>query len=495
MIYLNVVSFAIGIFLEDYFDINWSSFLFIVLVSISSILFLRKKENYKFILCILFLTLGFFRMHFTDSLPDQILLNNTGKIFSFEAVVIKEPDVRDTSVRYTIKPTAHESLILLVTERFPELNYGDKINVKGKIELPKNFITDAGNEFDYISFLSKDKIHFIIYRPEIIKLGEGGASRVVASLYKLKNNFIENIERVVKEPDSSLLAGLIFGVRQSLGQEILDDFRKVGLVHIIVLSGYNITIVAMAIFYITSRTDKRVLSLVLAGIGIILFAIMVGLGATVVRASIMAIIVILAKYLGRPSDALRALFVAGFFMILWNPLTLLRDPSFQLSFTATLGLILYSPFIFNFIKEKIPFVTEKLGLREIIASTFAVQFFVLPLLVKMSGVVSIISFVANLIVLPLVPFAMLFGFLAGLFGFIPFAGIYLSWAFGIIAFAFTKIIITVAEVGANIPFAVLETGTLPFFGIIVWYGFYALIYLKLKKTNPPNLSVRRSGTL
>lgn len=486
MIYLNVVSFAIGIFLKDYFNISWSSFLFMVLIGIVSLLILREKKYYKFIICILFLTLGFFRMHITDSSLDQTLLQNTGRAFSFDAVVIEEPDIRDSGTRYTIKPTAYKSLILLVADRFPELKYGDKIKVEGKIELPKNFITETGNEFDYISFLSKDKIHFLIYRPKIEKIEEGEANVLVGALYKLKNNFIENIGSVVREPDSSLLAGLIFGVKQSLGQELLDDFKKVGLVHIIVLSGYNLTIVALGILYVTSYTGKRNLGFILSAIGIMLFAIMVGLGATVVRASMMALIAILARYLGRPQDALRALFLAGFVMLLWNPLTLLRDPSFQLSFSATLGLILYSPFVYNFVSQKIPIISEKLGLREILSSTFAVQLFVLPLLTKMSGVVSVISFIVNLLVLPLVPFAMLFGFLAGLFGFIPFIGVPFAWASGVIAFAFTKIIITVTEVGASIPFAVLQTGTLSISGIIIWYLVYALIYLKIKKLKPAN---------
>jgi competence protein ComEC len=491
MIYLNTVSFAIGIFLKDYFNISWSSFLFVCILFVVSTLVLNKKENFKFIFCILFLILGFFRMYFSDSSPDQMLLQSVGRQFSFEAVVVEEPDIRDSGARYTIKPVESKSLVLLVADRFPELKYGDKIKVKGKTELPKNFITETGKEFDYISFLSKDKIHFIIYRGEIEKLEEGFGNKIVESLYTLKNNFIENMGRVVREPDSSLLAGLIFGVKQSLGQELLDDFKKVGLVHIIVLSGYNLTIVALAILYVTSYTGKRNLGFVLSAIGIVLFAIMVGLGATVVRASIMALIAILARYLGRPTDALRALFVAGFVMLLWNPLTLLRDPSFQLSFSATLGLILYSPFIYNFVSQKIPIITEKLGLREILSSTFAVQLFVLPLLTKMSGVVSVISFVVNLLVLPLVPYAMLFGFLAGLFGFIPFIGMPLAWASGIIAFVFTKIIIFVTEVGASIPFAVLQTGALSIFGIIIWYLVYTFLYFKLSKRNPPNLSAWR----
>ena len=150
---------------------------------------------------------------------------------------------------------------------------------------------------------------------------------------------------------------------------------------------------------------KRNLSFILSLIFILLFATMVGWGATVVRAVIMSLISILALYLGRPSDALRWLFIAGLLMLAWNPLILFHDPSFQLSFMATLGLILFSEIIDKKIISKIikflikvgvpvSFIValEKIKMREIISSTLAVQFFVLPLLIKMSGFVSLISF-------------------------------------------------------------------------------------------------------
>lgn len=487
MIYASVVSFALGIASQEIFDLGWSLGGLIFLISFFLFLYF-KKEGLPIGKIILIVGVAFFvgtlRISLTNTAPDPNLLQLVGQKISFEAVVTEEPDIRDTSARYTATPKNSKSSILLVADRFPELQYGDKISVSGKLELPKNFESDTGTEFDYISYLSKDDVHFIIYRPVIKKLGEGAGNQIVAALYGLKNIFIKNISAVVPEPNASFLGGIIFGAKQSLGTELLEDFRKVGLIHIVVLSGYNITIIAAGIFYLTDWLGKRNIGFIVSAICIALFAIMVGLGATVIRASIMALIAILARFLGRPADALRWLFIAGALMLLYNPLSLLRDPSFQLSFMATLGLILFSPFVYSFISRRNflgKIIPEKLALREIVASTIAVQIFILPLLIRMSGAASVVSFIINPIVLPSIPWAMALGGLTGALGLLPFIGQILSWPFGALSYILTQIIITLTELYANIPLASIPLGTLPFFAILIWYGVYTFIYLKLQK--------------
>ena len=126
--------------------------------------------------------------------------------------------------------------------------------------------------------------------------------------------------------------------------DLLQLFRIVGLIHIVVLSGYNMTVVADGVarlFRFLSLRSRTVVGTVL----IILFSLMVGGGATVIRAAIMTILALIARTLGRVADAGRLLFIAGIIMLLENPRILLGDPSFQLSFLATLGLIYLSPLV------------------------------------------------------------------------------------------------------------------------------------------------------
>lgn len=502
MIYQFIISFILGIAFEQVFHFGWSSAALIFLISLA-LFFYFKKESQRasfgtgavqrrplalpILIIGIALCIGILRTSFVDTSPDANLAKLVGQKISFEATVSQEPDVRDTSVRYTVKPDSSKSSVLLIADRFPEFGYGDKIKVSGGLELPKNFDSGNGTQFDYISYLAKDKINFLIYQPQIKKIGESG-NPAISFLYSLKKYFVEKIGAVVPEPNSSLLAGLIFGAKQSLGQTLLDDFQKVGLIHIVVLSGENLTIVASALLSLAAYFGRRKVGLIAAACGIIIFAAMVGFTTTVLRAGIMALIAIMARYLGRPADALRWLFIAGFLMIAWNPLTLFYDPSFQLSFMAALGLIIWSPIINLFIIDKLNFIPAKFNLREIVSATFAVQLFILPLLVRMSGNFSIISFIANLIVLPLIPTLMLFGFLTGIVGMIPAQfGLLLSWPFGAVSYFLSELVIKLTELFSSIPFASIAISLMPLWLIFIWYAVYGFIFYKLKKHNTSNL--------
>lgn len=492
MIYAAIVSFISGIVFEKIFSFGWSLSALIFLISLFIFFHLKKENDFNAKRCLIIglaLGLGILRMGFVDISPDAHLAESVGQKISFEATVSAEPDARDDSVRYTVSPADSGSKILLVADRFPGFDYGDRIKVSGELELPENFDlpageagSDSGTEFDYVNYLAKDKIHFMIYRPQIEKIGERD-NKFFGALYSIKNIFIEKISDVVPEPNSSLLAGVIFGVKQSLGTELLDDFKKAGLIHIVVLSGYNITIIAAGVFYGLGYFGKRRLSFVASVLFISLFAFMVGLGATVVRACIMAFIALLARFLGRPADALRWLFIAALLMLAWNPLTLFYDPSFQLSFMATLGLIIFSQPVFNLItRSKISkFIPTKFALREIVSSTLAVQFFVLPLLIKMSGFVSLVSFLVNPLVLPLVPYAMGAGALTGAAGLLPFVGKILSWPFGAVSYLLSGYIINMTELAARLQFAILQTGATSFWVIVLWYGAYGFIWWKINR--------------
>lgn len=488
MIYLSVVSFSLGLILEKYLLFGPSFALLVLTVSAISGLILFKNREQAFLVLLIGLSFGFgiLRMSFAHPNPDPILLQSVGQKISFEATIADEPDKRDTSTRYTVSSQKSNSKILLVADRFPEFQYGDQVLIAGKLEEPKNFTPETTNiEFDYVSYLAKDKIHFLVYQPEITKLKEGQGNRMIATLYLLKNKFIENINAAIPEPNSSLLNGVILGAKQSLGEKLLTDFKNVGLIHIVVLSGYNLTLIIVGVLSVAAYFGKRKLGFVVSIFLLIIFSLMVGLGATVIRAAIMALIAILAKHLGRPNDALRALFVAGILMLLWNPLLLTHDPSFQLSFMATLGLILFSPFLETWISRQkwSRFIPIKGGVREILASTFAVQLFLLPFLIKMSGTFSLISFLVNLIVLPLVPTLMFLGFATGLSGFLPFIGKFVAWLFSIPSYVLSQTIILVTEFSVQLPFSFIQISSLPTWLVLFWYSGYAFLFWKLKQNN------------
>ena len=347
----------------------------------------------------------------------ETLSHHVGERALVVGVVTADPDVRTSSAHVslrveTVGDASTTGILLTLLPRGTLLAYGDTIAVRGTIAAPKNFETDTGRSFDYVQYLRVQGISAVMQNAKLTERAPGPWS-LQKTLFDIKHVFEASLRKLFPQPNESLLEGILLGERQGLPDELNQAFITSGLVHVVVLSGYNISVVSNAMLYATSFLP-RVMSYTLGGTLMLLFALMVGAGATTVRALLMGLISILALYVRRPTAALRSLVAAAAVMVLWNPLIVLYDTSFILSVLATFGLITISPTV----ERKLLFLPERLGLRTIAASTIAVQLYVLPALLYMSGVLSFLALPANLLVLPIVPAAMLMGFLAGAIGFV-----------------------------------------------------------------------------
>lgn len=431
----------------------------------------------KILLILLILALFVIRYLFVQPPPYVASDDLVGQEVNFVGKIVSEPDERETTTRYMVSPDGFDYKVLITAERFPGYGYGDIVEVTGGMEFPENFSNDLGREFDYKNYLAKDDVRYIMYRPdmEVVAIGQGNF--FLTYLYKIKTRFIENVRNVLPEPASSLGLGITIGVKQTLGNELLEVFREAGIIHIIVLSGYNMTIILAGVLYTIGRFPKipRGTTLMIGVILMLLFAGLVGFTATVLRATLMALLAILARYLGRPTLALRTLMIAGFAMLFWNPLILFHDPSFQLSFLATFGLITVSPIIESKIKflSRISTNSPKWHqvFKEILLATISTQIFVLPALVYMMGQFSIVSLPVNLLVLPLVPTAMILTGVSGVLGFVPI----LSTLIAFPTYLVLEFIIEVSEFAASIPLASVSVPSIPpwvIFSIYIFYIWY-----------------------
>ncbi|MEK7523980.1 MAG: ComEC/Rec2 family competence protein [Patescibacteria group bacterium] len=286
-------------------------------------------------------------------------------------------------------------------ERF---HYGDKIRVIGRLDEP--FRADPR----IAAVVGKAKIQ-LLENGEIVRtLGQ----HIIAGLADVKGFFIGRLNAVFPEPASSFAAGILFGSRSSLPKNIVNDFKQTGLTHILALSGYNIVILITFIESLLSFLNRRWRN-IFALIFIFVFTLLVGAGASVVRAAIMGSLGLFARIFGRPSAGLRALFITGYIMILFDPFLLLYDIGFQLSFGATAGILLFT----NPLKKRLAFLPNWLGMRDSFTTTTAAQAFTLPLIIFYFQGFSIVTPAANLVVLPFMPILMLGSFLALLIGKIP----------------------------------------------------------------------------
>ncbi|MDZ4205862.1 MAG: ComEC/Rec2 family competence protein, partial [Patescibacteria group bacterium] len=385
-------------------------------------------------------------------------------------IVVSEPEQRENTTRFVLLANNGEK-VLVNTDLYSPVQYGDRVEVNGKLQEPGIIDDeDGGRPFDYGKYLSKDDIYYILNFTEVEVLSGDHGNPIKLALFKIKRSFIRKTKEILAEPYASLLSGLIVSGKGAMPKGILEEFRRAGIIHIVVLSGYNITIIAefmrkmLENFFLVARI--RVTSRLVAGasiLGIILFVLMTGAEATVVRAALMVIVVIAAKMFGRAYSAPRALLVAAFLMILHNPKILVSDPSFQLSFLATCALIYIVPIVEKYLEV----VPEKWGLRMTVATTLATQMTVLPLLIYSMGNFSLVSFPANILALFIIPATMLVGFIATL---IAYTSSTLALPFSYVAHILLAWILGVSSVFGNLSFASV---TVP--PVSIW--LVVLIYL------------------
>ena len=472
-ILLAFFSFLAGVFAASIFSFPLPIITWIVCITAAACFISSIYKPGSRILLIAFAAIAFlfggYRMDITKE-SDRSLDDKVGQKASLVGSVCDEPRKKETTQSFCFVPFGTNSRVLVTAGRYPAYEYGETLAISGKLDLPENFETYAGGpEFDYVSYLGKDGIRYTMFRPEIEAAGEDGGDPIMNMLFGVKGAFIEQMQDLFPEPESSLLGGLLLGDRGSLPKDITEEFKVAGLVHILVLSGYNVTIVAeslMKAFSFLPQTFGRGMG----ALSIVLFALMTGASATTIRASIMALIVILARSTSRRYDVARALFAAAFLMVLHNPSILAFDVSFQLSFLATLALVYVSPLV----EDKLSWVTERWNIREILSTTIATQAFVLPFLVYTMGQVSLISLLTNILVLPFVPYVMLGGFVSIVLGFISSVlAAPLAWVSGMAL----SYMLFVASVSSKVPFAAvyIKTGA---FALVFMYILYAALLIR-----------------
>ncbi|MDO8548306.1 MAG: ComEC/Rec2 family competence protein [bacterium] len=459
-LYVGAVGVCAGIALALLFTVELVAVAFLLGVAVICLCTYAVQPNKKFFIAAIFLCATVFGIARTDFYFKNQASNGlsfyAGKQATVLGTVTNDPERRETSLHVHIfvqeisgelLPANRRGTVLAILNREEKVSYGDTIEVSGSLAVPQAFETDTGHIFDYTGYLQVQGVSVLMQRAQLIS-GKKGSLSLQGSLFTLKHAFEQSVEKLFPEPDNALLEGILLGERRGMPKDLNDAFVASGLVHVVVLSGYNISIVAVGVFELLRFLGLRG-SFSVGGVVMILFALMTGAGATTMRALLMALIALLARYLGRSTLALRSLAVAGTAMALWNPFGLLHDPSFILSMLATFGLITLSPWV----EVHLPnFLLRFPTIRGIIGSTVAVQIFVLPALLYFTGILSFLAVPANALALPVVPFAMLGGFIAGLLGLLHPT---LAFAPTIFTDILLKWMILVAQTTQSVPLATM----------------------------------------
>jgi competence protein ComEC len=473
------IGFVLGVLLRSFFIFNIFHFLFISFLALVFVLYFSFfSGNKKVLIGVLFVTIflfvGIWRFGVSERQYPSYLENNLLQKVTLEGVVIDEVEKREFNLKAIIevKNKKEKTNILLSLPFGTEASYGDRLRISGKLEKPENFTTPQGKLFDYISYLKKDNILYIIKNPQVEILAHSEASIIKEKLFKFKNLFLSRIEYAVPSPENLLLGGLILGERASFGEAMRQKFIDTGTIHIIALSGYNVTIIAEWIIDFFKFLPS-VFAFYLGVLGIVLFVVMSGLQATAIRAGIMAILALVARAYGKDYQVGRALVLAGLLMVLFNPYVLVYDVSFQLSFIATVAVIYIAPLMNKYFL----WVPEKFGLRDVVSVTFSAYIFVLPFVIYKMGNLSLVSLPANILILPFIPPTMVLGFFTG------FVGLFwkiLALPSGFIAYILLHYELWVIEIFSKFPLASLTIPDMHISIMILCYLSFLYFYLKNK---------------
>src|SRR5689334_1202345 len=391
--------------------------------------------------------------------------------------LVEPPDYRDNYTNLRLEVTSVDTgdgdlpangLLLARVSNNQTFRYGEILRLRGSLKTPPE-----NEDFSYRDYLAAQHIHSYMSSAEVTVLPGRGGSPVYAALYDFKEKALANIYRLFPDPESSLMAGILLGVDTGLTQKLQEAFKNTGTAHIIAISGFNISIIAGLFVTFFSKFLGPRRGALLAVVGIAFYTILVGADAAVVRAALMGGLALFAKQVGRRQFALNTLLAVALLMCLWNPLYI-WDVGFQLSFFATLGLILYadpfSQFANRIIAKYFPAsAAEKSAelFSEFVLLTLAAQVTTIPIMAYQFQRISLVSFIANPFILPPQPAVMILGGLAVLLSLIWFPlGQIAAW----VAWPFVVYTIRMVELFDRVPHGTIFLGNLSIWFVIAIYG-------------------------
>lgn len=385
---------------------------------------------------------------------------------------VKSVDERLDKTLLVVRKEESDINIQVTLREKQEILPGDKISVRGNIELPEDFLTETGRTFDYDHYLESRGIEAVVGFGQVVKIDTGKLSfvRIATSI---RSFIASSLSSSINFPVDGIVSGMLVGFQGGIPKYLSDIFRKTGTLHTLVLSGYNITVLAGFLGLILRRLPFRIKNIFI-GVGIATLVLISGAGVAALRAGIMGVLSLWASSSLSSYNVLRALFISGLFFFFVSPLTIFVDPGFHLSFLATLFIITLLPIL----DKKLSFIPKnKLNLREILILAIGLPIFMLPYMMYFSGLFPLVSPLANIFLIPVIPTLMFLGLLVVLFSFIP----VISNFFGIIASFVGLIAIKVLNFFAG--FSVWQTPALSGWWVTFAYCILFLVVFRKDISN------------
>lgn len=328
----------------------------------------------------------------------------------FQSTVLGTSRISESSqtLRVALAPPFRGTADVIIAP-LPEFRYGDLLSFKG------GPMHDAGNG------------HPLLVYPALELLRSGAGAPVKQFLVNIRDRVRESFLLLLSKDSAALLGGVTLGIRADFSDAFKQAMSRSGTTHLVALSGYNVAILAYAIFFLLGSWLPRRATLLITVIAIVLFVLMVGAEASVVRAAVMGVLLVAAQGAGRMYDPRNAIAFTAAAMLVYDPTLVEFDLGFLLSFLSLCGIVYLAPALaaLTHLKKNPDAVFD---LRGALLTTLAAQLAVIPVLLAHFGGISLFALITNMLLLEIVPFVMALGFALGLIAFVamPLARI-LAW--------------------------------------------------------------------
>ncbi|MBI5022835.1 MAG: ComEC/Rec2 family competence protein [Candidatus Magasanikbacteria bacterium] len=460
-----------------------SQLIFILILLIVAVAVVWPKKEWRLLsFGALFFFFSFFRFAITEPpfAPSSLIFYHDRWV-AVEGIISYEPlfDGKQKIILNVQKlkvitsgdqPRAVNGKMIMYLDRYPEYHYGDFLKLNCNLTKPLDS-EDGEQKFSYPAYLARQGVWSVCLNARIKEVASGRGNWAYGKILVLKNILVEGVNKILPEPQSSFLGGLLYGARQSIPADLKNAFSRTGTAHIIAVSGYNITIIAAAILAILQGLSvPRQRAFWVSVVLIAVFVLLTGASASVVRAGLMGIIVLWARHLGRLSQVGRVLVFTAFLMLLFNPRLIFFDAGFQLSFASTLGILYLSPILENYSRRW----PKILGFKESLLTTLSAILATAPLIAYSFGSFSLVAPIVNLLILPAIPYTMALGFGAMILGLLYFP---LGQVWGSVVWLPLTYIIKVVEYFSGWGWAAIAVPQMSWwmmflaYAILIWIGW------------------------
>ncbi len=467
-----VLAFIVGIVVGTTYDLQMN-FVMGATVAACGLAIIGIWRTWRYnagVLFCVFLCLGMVWTGLAVSVVNSPVTAFQGKNIQIVGEVQDRPDIRPDGVFYklgllrmTAEGTTREMTgvlrVKVVGAKGPVYHYGDILQMKGLLTLPE----PPGNPgaFDYRAWLQRQGIAAILSVKDAkeIKLVGRSGNPIIRTAYTIRDHLEQVFDHTMTKLGASVIKGILFGTRGEIPADVQLAFNESGLVHILSVSGYHVGLVTALVLAVLRllRLPRRFTAWVAIPV-LLFYALMTGMGPAVMRATLMAIFLLIANHLGRMQDWPTTLAAAAGIILIFNPLDLF-DVGFQLSFLATWGLLYITPKL-NSLLPRVP-----VSLALLVTVPFAAQLATWPLVVLYFNLVSPVSILANLLTTHLVVLIMLFGGMGLLGGliYLPLAG-FINTATDLL----TRLFLWLVQVSTSLPGAAWYIPA-PSLGLVIFY--------------------------